>query len=101
MAGVDILRVQYKGVAQAMLDVTAGNIDLTFSNPAASIAFVQSGRLRALAVTGADFKLSGGTSGEIVWRNDIPRKWDDKMYLYPIPESDLLTNPALKQNPGW
>ncbi|MEO5814575.1 MAG: RagB/SusD family nutrient uptake outer membrane protein [Gemmatimonadaceae bacterium] len=54
-----------------------------------------------IAVTGADFKLSNGTSGEIVWRNDIPRKWDDKMYLYPIPESDLLTNPALKQNPGW
>jgi tripartite-type tricarboxylate transporter receptor subunit TctC len=52
-AGVDILRVQYKGVAQAMLDVTAGNIDLTFSNPAASISYIQSGRLRALAVTGA------------------------------------------------
>jgi hypothetical protein len=29
------------------------------------------------------------------------RKWDQKLYLYPIPESDLLTNPALKQNPGW
>jgi hypothetical protein len=54
-----------------------------------------------ISVSGTDFKLSNGTSGEIVWRNDIPRKWDDKMYLYPIPESDLLTNPALKQNPGW
>jgi hypothetical protein len=54
-----------------------------------------------ISVTGTDFKLSNGTSGEIVWRNDIPRKWDDKMYLYPIPESDLLTNPKLKQNPGW
>ncbi len=54
-----------------------------------------------ISVTGTDFKLANGTSGEIVWRNDIPRKWDDKMYLYPIPESDLLTNPALKQNPGW
>ena len=46
-------------------------------------------------------KLANGTSGEIVWRNDIPRKWEQKNYLYPIPESDLLTNPALKQNPGW
>jgi hypothetical protein len=54
-----------------------------------------------IPVTGTDFKLANGTSGEIIWRNDIPRKWDDKMYLYPIPESDLLTNPALKQNPGW
>ncbi|AHG91215.1 RagB/SusD domain-containing protein [Gemmatirosa kalamazoonensis] len=54
-----------------------------------------------ISVTGSDFKLANGTSGEIVWRNDIPRKWDQKLYLYPIPESDLLTNPALKQNPGW
>jgi tripartite-type tricarboxylate transporter receptor subunit TctC len=52
MAGVDILHIQYKGTAQAMLDVIAGNIDLTFSNPAASYSYVQSGRLRALAVTG-------------------------------------------------
>jgi len=54
-----------------------------------------------IGVTGADFKLANVTSGEIVWRNDIQRKWDQKLYLYPIPESDLLTNPALKQNPGW
>jgi starch-binding outer membrane protein, SusD/RagB family len=54
-----------------------------------------------ITVGGADFKLANGTSGEIVWRNDIPRKWEQKNYLYPIPEGDLLTNPALKQNPGW
>jgi starch-binding outer membrane protein, SusD/RagB family len=54
-----------------------------------------------ISVAGTDFKLANGNSGEIIWRNDIPRAWDNKMYLYPIPESDLLTNPALKQNPGW
>jgi hypothetical protein len=54
-----------------------------------------------LAVTGTDFKLANGASGEIVWRNDLPRKWEAKNYLYPIPEADLLTNPLLKQNPGW
>jgi starch-binding outer membrane protein, SusD/RagB family len=54
-----------------------------------------------ISVAGTDFKLANGTSGEIIWRNDIPRKWDQKNYLYPIPEGDLLTNPALKQNPGW
>jgi starch-binding outer membrane protein, SusD/RagB family len=54
-----------------------------------------------ISVTGTDFKLANGTSGEIVWRSDIPRKWEQKNYLYPIPEADLLTNPALKQNPGW
>jgi len=54
-----------------------------------------------IAVSGPDFKLANGTFGEIIWRNDIPRKWEPKLYLYPIPETDLLTNPALKQNPGW
>lgn len=54
-----------------------------------------------ISVSGTDFKLANGTSGEIVWRNDLPRKWDQKNYLYPIPEGDLLTNPQLKQNPGW
>lgn len=54
-----------------------------------------------ISVSGTDFKLANGTSGEIIWRNDIARKWDQKMYLYPIPEADLLTNPQLKQNPGW
>ncbi len=54
-----------------------------------------------IAVSGQDFKLANGTSGEIVWRNDVPRKWEQKNYLYPIPEGDLLTNPELKQTPGW
>lgn len=29
------------------------------------------------------------------------RQWDDKMYLYPIPQSELFLNPDLEQNPGW
>lgn len=27
--------------------------------------------------------------------------WDDKMYFYPIPDSEIRKNPNLKQNPGW
>lgn len=46
-------------------------------------------------------KLKNGTSGELTWMNEIPRKWEDKMYYYPIPTADLLQNPALGQNPGW
>jgi hypothetical protein len=46
-------------------------------------------------------RLSGDTQGEINWLNNIPRKWENKNYLYPIPENDLLMNPALGQNPGW
>jgi len=52
VAGVDIVLVSYKGMGPALLDVVAGNVDVAFSNPAASYSYVRSGRLRALAVTG-------------------------------------------------
>src|SRR5262249_53913871 len=52
MAGVDIVMVSYKGMGPALLDLISGNVDLAFANPAASYSYVQSGRLRALAVTG-------------------------------------------------
>jgi starch-binding outer membrane protein, SusD/RagB family len=29
------------------------------------------------------------------------RVWDDKMYLYPITQSEVYTNKNLTQNPGW
>ena len=45
--------------------------------------------------------LKNGTSGELNWMNEIPRKWNDRNYLYPIPLNDLQRNPKLKQNPGW
>ena len=45
--------------------------------------------------------LKNGTSGELTWMNNIARKWEDKMYYYPIPQTDLITNPDLGQNPGW
>lgn len=45
--------------------------------------------------------LKNGTSGELTWLNNVPRKWEDKMYYYPIPQADLITNPNLGQNPGW
>lgn len=46
--------------------------------------------------------LSEGIKGEITWLNNIPRKWEEKHYLYPIPELVILMNPnLLPQNPGW
>lgn len=29
------------------------------------------------------------------------RQWDDKMYLFPIPQSEILKAGNLEQNPGW
>lgn len=51
-AGVNILMVPYKGMGPALLDLVAGHVDMAFANPAAAGAYVQAGRLRALAVTG-------------------------------------------------
>ena len=46
-------------------------------------------------------KLKNGTTGELTWMNNISRKWEDKMYYYPIPPTDIITNPKLIQNAGW
>lgn len=50
---------------------------------------------------GGNRQLSNGDYGVIKWLDSQPRKWEDKMYLYPIPETDRLVNPDLGQNPGW
>ena len=34
-------------------------------------------------------------------RQTMNRKWDDKMYLFPIPIDQILKNGNLEQNPGW
>lgn len=47
------------------------------------------------------YRLTNDTYGEVTWLNTIKRKWEDKNYFYPIPETDRLTNPNLGQNPGW
>src|SRR5690606_6025055 len=45
--------------------------------------------------------LSKGTSGELIWLDNVPRKWEEKLYFYPIPENDMLMNANLEQNKGW
>jgi len=45
--------------------------------------------------------LSNDTYGELHWLDNVPRTWQDYMYLYPIPYSELQLNPNLGQNPGW
>ena len=34
-------------------------------------------------------------------RSTVTREWDDKYYLFPIPQSELRKNPNLTQNKGW
>jgi tripartite-type tricarboxylate transporter receptor subunit TctC len=53
LAGIDLLHVPYKGVAPAMIDVVSGQVTMTFASILSGSQQVKSGRLRALAVTGA------------------------------------------------
>ncbi|WP_294477761.1 RagB/SusD family nutrient uptake outer membrane protein [uncultured Bacteroides sp.] len=42
------------------------------------------------------------TNEDLSYQEGKSRKWDDKMYLYPIPTGELQRNPQLlPQNPGW
>src|SRR4051812_3281595 len=51
-AGIKMLHVPYKGAGPALTDLMGGQVQSLFANPAAAIAHVRSGKLRALAVTG-------------------------------------------------
>ncbi len=53
MAGVNIIRIAYKGTGQALNDVIGGQVQLMFPNAGSGLPHVKSGRLRALAVTSA------------------------------------------------
>lgn len=53
MTGTDITPVPYKGVAEATNDTIAGRVDMFFVGTQIAQQHVQSGRLRALALTGA------------------------------------------------
>ena len=50
-AKIDAIAVPYKGEGPALNDLIAGQIDFMVNNVAASIGFVNGGRLRALGVT--------------------------------------------------
>jgi len=52
-AGIDIRHVPYKGIAPAMLDLLAGQVDLIFSGTTAAIPHLKTGRLKAIALTTA------------------------------------------------
>lgn len=52
VAGVKMQHVPYKGTAPALTDLIGGQIQLNFDPPVTSIPHIQSGRLRAIAITG-------------------------------------------------
>jgi len=49
-AGIDVMHVPYKGAGPMMQDVIAGQVQMTVATPPSLLGFVQTGRVRALAV---------------------------------------------------
>ncbi|MBE6237148.1 MAG: RagB/SusD family nutrient uptake outer membrane protein [Bacteroidales bacterium] len=98
---------------------SAGTIDLdgdqkpdfniaTTNNPgdaSAGVATLKIGENLTLVTPGANGNTYNGENGFLtVHRQDVmQRKWiEERDYLYPIPTKErVLTNGALKQNPGW
>jgi tripartite-type tricarboxylate transporter receptor subunit TctC len=50
-AGVDMLRVPYKGEAPSVTDILGGQIHAVFATPTSSLSHIRDGKLKALAVT--------------------------------------------------
>jgi tripartite-type tricarboxylate transporter receptor subunit TctC len=53
MTGIDMLHVPYRGGGPALADLIGGQVQLLFDPMPSSIEYVKSGKIRALAVTGA------------------------------------------------
>jgi tripartite-type tricarboxylate transporter receptor subunit TctC len=53
MAGVDMVHVPYRGQGPALTDLLGGQVQVMFAITVASIEYIKTGRLRALAVTAA------------------------------------------------
>jgi tripartite-type tricarboxylate transporter receptor subunit TctC len=53
MAGIDMVHVPYRGGGPALTDLLAGQVQVYFPTTVASIGYIRTGRLRALAVTAA------------------------------------------------
>lgn len=52
-AGVDLVHVPYRGAGPSLTDLLGGQVSISFAGIAGSIAYVRTGKLRALAVTTA------------------------------------------------
>jgi tripartite-type tricarboxylate transporter receptor subunit TctC len=53
MAGVDIAHIPFKGASASIIGVLGGEVQLSFASAASVTAHIQSGKLKAIAVTSA------------------------------------------------
>ena len=53
-AGISMTHINYKGSGPALTDVMAGFVEIMFENLPSALPFIQSGKLKVLAVTGKE-----------------------------------------------
>ena len=53
MAGINMVHVPYRGIAPALTDLLGGQVQVLFVNPALSLPYITTEKLRALAITSA------------------------------------------------
>jgi tripartite-type tricarboxylate transporter receptor subunit TctC len=53
MAGVDMVHVPYRGAGPALVDLIAGQVQVSFASMPSSVGYIRTSKLRALAVTTA------------------------------------------------
>jgi tripartite-type tricarboxylate transporter receptor subunit TctC len=53
MAGIDMVHVPYRGMAPALTDLLAGQVQVFFGTTSGSIEYARAGKLRALAISSA------------------------------------------------
>ena len=67
--------------------------------------YQKTGTHKSIAMTLNDHqkadKIADDPAGGYLLGYVMPRKWNDNMYIYPVPETVIQKNTNLKQNPGW
>jgi starch-binding outer membrane protein, SusD/RagB family len=98
-----LLENQYDGMyvpaLNTLIDLNEDNkMDVSFveSIPATKVPGVY-----YFLVDNVQYKLSGGTSGNLILFSNLARKYEDYKYFYPIPYNEIILNSNLEQNPGW
>jgi hypothetical protein len=98
-----LLEMQYVGMYVPALDVPYdlnedGKPDVAFVR---QIPATKTPGVYYFLIDDVQFKLSDGTSGNLILLDNLERSFEDKKYLYPIPFNEIVLNPSLEQNPEW
>lgn len=53
------------------------------------------------SITRAIITINAEGKVDYTGRQTVNRQWNDRNYLFPIPQTEIMKNPNLTQNPGW